>query len=398
MPVKSTQTCSPQHSMGHYQGRRIGHPFENSAPMKIITFDKGGRDQRVAQVAKGTAPRDFFYGTLDLTELGHDVERIPSGTPYGGLWGSCRQLAETLHSRITGLGLRPHRARQLKCRLQAVEVAISFTDGFSLSLGHAYHSESRGMATLVGFFHRLCDIEDNAGRFCQAWVRRCIRRAVHRLDRLVFFGPADREEAIVRYAIPREKTSIFIHGFDTDFWEPTGEPEEDFYFSPGQDPHRDFQLLADCGVDLPLHIHTSLPVRVKPGDKNIKLSQGSYYESSLTDAGLRSVYCRSRAVVVPLQNVLQPSGYSVTMQAMACGKPVVLTRNRGLWAPEYLVDGENCILVSPGNSAALATALRRLEGDAGLRTRMGEAARETVLKHFPHKKNLESLRAAIADL
>jgi glycosyltransferase involved in cell wall biosynthesis len=366
--------------------------------MNIITFDKGGRDQRVAQITEGTAPRDFFYGTLDLTELGHDVERIPSGTSYVGIWGSCRQWVETLHSRITGLGLRPHRARQLKCRLQAAEVAISFTDGFSLSLGHAYHAETRGVATLVGFFHRLCDIEDNAGRFCQTWVRRRIRRAVHRLDRLVFFGPADREEAIVRYAIPREKTSIFIHGFDTDFWEPTGEPEEDFYFSPGQDPNRDFQLLADCGVDLPLHIHTSLPVRVKPGNQNIKLSHGNYYQSSLTDTGLRSVYCRSRAVVVPLQNVLQPSGYSVTMQAMACGKPVVLTRNRGLWAPEYFVDGENCILVPPGDSPALAAALRQLEGDAGLRTRMGEAARKTVLKYFPHTKNLESLRAAIAGL
>ena len=77
---------------------------------------------------------------------------------------------------------------------------------------------------------------------------------------------------------------------------------------------------------------------------------------------------------------------------------MVLTRNRGLWAPEYFVDGENCILVPPGDSSALAAALRQLEGDAGLRTRMGEAARETVLKHFPHTKNLESLRAAIADL
>jgi glycosyltransferase involved in cell wall biosynthesis len=218
------------------------------------------------------------------------------------------------------------------------------------------------------------------------------------LDRLVFFGPADREEAIARYAIPREKTSIFIHGFDTEFWEPTGEPEGDFYFSPGQDPNRDFQLLADCGVDLPLHIHTSLPVRVKPGNRNIKLSHGNYYQSSLTDSGLRSVYCRSRAVVVPLQNVLQPSGYSVTMQAMACGKPVVLTRNRGLWAPEVLVNEKNCLLVPPGDSRALAAALRRLDGDSGLRGRLGLAARETVLKHFPHSRNMESLRAAIAGL
>ena len=124
MPDKSGQACSPHLSMGQDQGRLIVHPSRNSAPMKIITFDKGGRDQRVAQITKGTAPRDFFYGTLDLTELGHDVERIPSGTPYGGLWGSCRQLAETLHSRITGLGLRPHRARQLQSRLQAAEYFV----------------------------------------------------------------------------------------------------------------------------------------------------------------------------------------------------------------------------------------------------------------------------------
>ena len=36
------------------------------------------------------------------------------------------------------------------------------------------------------------------------------------------------------------------------------------------------------------------------------------------------------------------------MQASACGRPVVLTRTRGLWDPEALRDGENVLLVPPG--------------------------------------------------
>ena len=44
----------------------------------------------------------------------------------------------------------------------------------------------------------------------------------------------------------------------------------------------------------------------------------------------------------------QPSGQSVTLQASACARPVVLSRTRGLWDPDRLRDGENVLLVPPG--------------------------------------------------
>lgn len=97
---------------------------------------------------------------------------------------------------------------------------------------------------------------------------------------------------------------------------------------------------------------------------------------------LRDLYRSAAVVAVPVRDVFQPSGYSVALQAMACGKPVVLSRNKGLWDTEVLESGQNCILVPPGDPGALAGAVHRLQSDESLRMRMGEAARQTAVAHF----------------
>jgi glycosyltransferase involved in cell wall biosynthesis len=157
---------------------------------------------------------------------------------------------------------------------------------------------------------------------------------------------------------------------------------ENFVFSVGQDPKRDFDTLVRCEVDVPIRLHTGLPVEVPANRTNVHMTRGSYHKSTLSDEELRDLYRRSMAVVVPLKDVYQPTGYSVTLQAMACGKPVVLSRIRGLWAPELLRDGENCLLVPPGDKVALATAIKRLASDPELRERLGKAARTTAEEHF----------------
>ncbi|HSI32432.1 MAG: glycosyltransferase family 4 protein [Phycisphaerae bacterium] len=68
----------------------------------------------------------------------------------------------------------------------------------------------------------------------------------------------------------------------------------------------------------------------------------------------------------------EPMGI-VNLEAMAAGKPVVATRVGGV--PEVVTDGVTGLLVEPANPDALATALRQLSADAGLRTRLGNAGR-----------------------
>lgn len=64
------------------------------------------------------------------------------------------------------------------------------------------------------------------------------------------------------------------------------------------------------------------------------------------------------------------------IEAMAMGLPVVGCRVASV--PELVIDGENGLLVPCSDAAALAAAMERLAGSAGLRARLGAAARRAV--------------------
>ena len=351
---------------------------------RILCFSKGGRQERLELVRSGGAPQDFFYGTNRLIELGYDITTLSNDISYEP--GVCKRLLhvkEQIMSRLTRLGLRMGVIDHFHTEFSRADVVLSFTDGFSITLGHHFHNVPRSQAPiLIGCFHGLCDLEARAPAAFRPWVARTIENSLRRLDHIAFFGPADRNYALQRYGINPEQTSIIRFGVDTGFWRPTDAPVDDFVFSVGQDTNRDFMTLVNAEVDIPIRIHTALKLGIPPSRTNITLTHGSYQRSSLSDEQLREIYQASMAVVVPLKNVYQPTGYSVTLQAMACGKPVILSRINGLWAPELLRDGENCLLVSPGDSLEIASAIKRLAGDPELRRRLGEGARQTVVDYF----------------
>lgn len=71
----------------------------------------------------------------------------------------------------------------------------------------------------------------------------------------------------------------------------------------------------------------------------------------------------------------------VQLEAMACGKPVV---SSDLPTGVRFVnrDSETGLLVPPGNPEALATAMSRLLTDSTFRARLGQTARERVIREF----------------
>lgn len=70
----------------------------------------------------------------------------------------------------------------------------------------------------------------------------------------------------------------------------------------------------------------------------------------------------------------------VLMEAMASGISVISSRLSGI--PELVQHEVNGLLTEPGDTAAIAAALQRLCGDAGLRRKLGEAGRRMVEEHF----------------
>jgi glycosyltransferase involved in cell wall biosynthesis len=68
------------------------------------------------------------------------------------------------------------------------------------------------------------------------------------------------------------------------------------------------------------------------------------------------------------------------IEAAASATPVIATRVGGV--PDVITDGRHGILVPPGDPAALAAALLQLAGNADLRRRMGDAARQEVAPRY----------------
>jgi glycosyltransferase involved in cell wall biosynthesis len=104
-------------------------------------------------------------------------------------------------------------------------------------------------------------------------------------------------------------------------------------------------------------------------------------------------YERAAVVACPSRR----EGYGVVArEAMAHGRPVVACAVGGLL--DAVEDGVTGLLVPPGDTVALRSALERLLGDAALRRHLGEAAREKARSELSWEAatqaTIEAYRAA----
>lgn len=78
-------------------------------------------------------------------------------------------------------------------------------------------------------------------------------------------------------------------------------------------------------------------------------------------------------VLAVLPSVVADSCPTTVIEAMAIGRPVITTSIGGM--VDMIVDGQNGLLVSPGNDRELAEAMNRILADGQMRARLGAAAR-----------------------
>jgi glycosyltransferase involved in cell wall biosynthesis len=99
------------------------------------------------------------------------------------------------------------------------------------------------------------------------------------------------------------------------------------------------------------------------------------------------------ADVVSCTPAYEPFGIT-PLEAMACGTPVVAYRVGGL--QDTVVDGKTGVLVPPGDIPRLAAALDGLLRDGERRTRLGKAARNRVVQHYPWPRIAERVEKVYA--
>jgi glycosyltransferase involved in cell wall biosynthesis len=344
--------------------------------MKIAFIYAKGREQRYAFTVKGHAASEFFYGALELERSGHLIARYELG--HGDcsetkLW---HKIAEQLY-----------RWRMTPTRTNSVILAELYEICPELNKNDIIVATTTaaafGLAVLKFFGLVKCPvvaIHCGIVNFQLAWPRRKLNAYALKNSWTQLFGEGELADVKKFYNIPDSRIEVNQFGVDTEFWKPASS-DEGYILSVGNDERRDYELLIQVAREVNLNFKI-VTRRTIEGDipPNVEIIKGGWHEQSVTDEDLRSLYQKASIVVIPLKNSPQPSGQSVCLQAMACSKPVILTRTNGLWSDEMMRDNVNVKFVPPENAAALISAINHLSRNHKERDSIGLCARETVIR------------------
>jgi glycosyltransferase involved in cell wall biosynthesis len=111
--------------------------------------------------------------------------------------------------------------------------------------------------------------------------------------------------------------------------------------------------------------------------RSLKIADRVEFLGMLAD--VRQLWQRCDVAIFPSNEFIESFGM-VALEAMACGKPLVATRNGA--APELVRDRETGTVVSPGDVAALADALVTYAHRPALARSHGAAGRARVIQRF----------------
>jgi UDP-glucose:(heptosyl)LPS alpha-1,3-glucosyltransferase len=204
-----------------------------------------------------------------------------------------------------------------------------------------------------------------------------------------------RDEIRDRFGLPESKLPVVYNAVDTEVFRPRLRAERSAVLQRnGIDGAATVFLLAGSGyehsgagaaiealAELPPPAHLIITGRGRHADRYRELahSQGVADRVTMTGAETdpRAFYCAADAFVLP--TLYDPSPES-TLEAMACGLPVVTSTKSG--AAELLLEYDGGLVCPAGDVAGLAAQMRTLL-DPVTRSRLGANARRAVLPLTP---------------
>ncbi len=101
-------------------------------------------------------------------------------------------------------------------------------------------------------------------------------------------------------------------------------------------------------------------------------------------------------MALPVRDNTYTGATTVLLQAMASGKPVVVSRTAAIARGYHLEDGSNCVLVPPGDAEALANAVGTLLDDDDRAQAIGARARATVEEHLTWGRYANAIRELLS--
>lgn len=328
-----------------------------------------GRLDRLDACRRGEAPSEFFYGAIELEARGCDIRFLETdpATPVHWPCAALNFLGQNGPAKLDGIFLQA--TGNMLNQLNNCDVVVGSTGGHAFALA-VWRSLGRLRAPIVAIQTGLLNHKINFAR------RRSTAFFLRRMESMLF---GESELDLMYKAYPGVRGSMHVNqfGVDTSFWTPGIASESGYILAVGNDGRRDYPTLIEAARLLPWRVILVTTCELPSLPSNVEHIHGSYV-GGVSDAKLRDLYRGASCVVVPLKPTFQPSGQSVTLQAMACGRPVVLTETQGIWSNEIVRNRETLLLTPPGNAGQLVQAIRSVMEDKKFAGNLGIAARNVV--------------------
>lgn len=154
---------------------------------------------------------------------------------------------------------------------------------------------------------------------------------------------------------------------------------------------RDYPTLAKAAATLPCHLVIICNEKIALGgvcaSANLEILSSCFGQDYLRQL------LHADIVIVPLRVEEISAGQMVLIQAMALGRPLIVTRTPTI--SDYLENGVNALLVPRGNDAAMAEAIQHLLNNPAEAAALGRRAQADYTARFSGDAHLRSLVQAI---
>lgn len=332
---------------------------------------------------RGEVPDASPYGLHKLSEHGVDVifgEMNLDGVP--------ERIARALRHRTGGLEIMEALYQTSARSLRNADVILTYDERNGVPAALLPVRQRAPVVLGVGWI----GARSSAPRVKAALVSRALPQAAAVWTQCAPVMPVIERD----WGVKASRLHFVPFGIDVDFYPVQPTPANpDVIVSAGEDRYRDHQLLVAAVALLrsrhsriTLELATSLPV-------DLPTEFGVVHRERL-DGRMRGLYRDASVVAIAVKPTLSGSGLTVALEAMASGRPVVMTDNPGI--SDYIQHGVTGLLVPPNDVEAFAGAISTLLNDPQRREEMGAAAAAQVRNRFTSDIMAAELAALIASI
>jgi len=313
----------------------------------VIFFRFGMIDKILKDI--DSQPKEFLYGTGDLIKS-DKLTPIYVEKNRNTLLRKLLYIPEKLVSRTYILGMpfeivlenvnTLKKSKAIFCINDAISFAVLFFKGLGLI-----------KTPTITLFQSLSErhLRYFSGK---PLAKKFVNYLLKQSDLILTLSSSSTNELISSFDIPKEKCDVFYFGTDNSFWKPSDNQKEDFILSVGNDSNRDFNTLIDALAEKhKIKIVSRLKFK---SHKNVEVLNG------ISNEELRELYQKAKYVVTPSKLILtESSGLSTTLQAMACGTPVIASDS--LPFREFFGRNKSIFLYEPQNPNSLRETIEEIK-------------------------------------